>query len=711
MIDKSEILHNVKTGSDTDIYLARINTDNKSEDFTKIKSQNGVDKFPYLTRTTGNSLKPTTEFIQSNELRKGGAESAPRPGNTSVDGSLDIELSPVTFDDNISAAFDNEWKRWESDTGSESNLNKDQCEKGFFLTRANKTDETVYNDEELFKPRRLLNDGTTGHEDGLLKVPAGCVVSEMTFGKKKIEYGVVKKYGGVEGEDMYHIFKRLGIGTFDLNAQIGSIVTGSFGFMGDSSSDIMSEDETRKYFGGNTTAKFEDGVTTGDSFIENLPESATDTDQFTTREGDLWINGKNITFGQTLTFNVDKNLDKKYALFVKNPIAKTSLRKAITANLETYLVSESKVLYNLANKNKTFEVLFAFENKEENPDFIYLFQIFSAKAEDKDLTASGEADYSMSIPLRSFGERMCRVFRIALPKARDAGFVPSSTPGAHWYDSGTIVIRPNVPVIKTDVTGKVTVKVTLKNESGAVSETQTISADSSISTDENGLIEVTEGAFTAKSGKQLSNATYREVEITLNGETIIKTLDVEKPSAITSLNVTVADDEAVFTWTDSVSPDFDHVEVKVKDAFGETVKQKEVAKGEQTYTAKKLSADTVYTAEFYAVDTRGNKSAAVEQQIQTTGVTALSVSASGQTVTAGWTKAEGFTGVHVTLTKTSDNSVIETVNVLDSAAQSYTNTETLTASTEYKVTVVPYKTVTDGELLGKAVEDTVTTEA
>lgn len=472
MIDKSEVMHNIKTGSDTDLYLSRVNTKQKLDDGTKnpnfLKVQTTVAgyEFPYLTRTTGNSLKPTTEFIQSNELRHGGAESAPRPGNTSVDGSIDVELSPVTFDDNLCAVFNNEWRPWSSDSDSASNLDKVPCDEGKFLTRASKYDEVAgaydeesYNSDETLRPRRLINDGETGHEDGILIVPKGSVVNEMTFGKKSIEYDIVKKYGGVEGEDLYHIFKRLAIGTLDLNAQLGSIVTGSFGFMGDSSSDILETAEAKEYLGGNTSDKFEDGVTTGNSFIESLPEKATDTDQFTTREGDLWINGKNITFGQTLTFNIDKNLNKKYALFVKNPVAKTSQKKAITANLSTYLVPDSKVLYNLANNNETFEVLFAFEDKgymndsfkdEDKPEYTYLVQIFSAKAEDKDLTASGEADYDMSIPLRSFGERLCRIFKIALPKVIGTKAIEiSETPTGVI---NTVALNPNILLKQGDVT-------------------------------------------------------------------------------------------------------------------------------------------------------------------------------------------------------------------------------------------------------------------
>lgn len=699
MIDKSDILHNVKTGSDTELYLSRINVDKTSANFGKIKSEEGLEKFPYLTRTTGNSLKPTTEYIQSNELRKGGAESAPRPGNTSVDGSIDVELSPVTFDDNIACTFKNEWKRWASDTDSDINFDHQHCAAGFFLTRANELDETVYNNDENLKPRRLINDGTLGTVDGILKVPAGCVVHEMTFGKKSIEYNVVKKYGGVENEDMYHVFKRLTIGTLDLNAQIGQIVTGSFTFLGDSSSNIMTEAETRGYFGGEDTDQFEDGTTTGNSFIDNLPDQATDTDQFTTREGDLWINGKNITFAQTLTFNIDKNMDKLYALFVKNAISKVSKKTAITCNLDTYLVPESKELYNFANNNMTFEILFAFEDKETNPEFTYLFQIFSAKAEDKDLSASGEDNYTMSIPLRSFGERLCRVFRVALPKARDAEFIPAST----WTDAGTIKVQPNVAVTLADINGKITVKDTLKAADGTEVATQ---YPTTIACTDEGYINITEGTFSS-----VTNAAYREVEITLNGDTLVRTFGLTEsvgPNPVTSVGVTVKKTKAIFTWTDSSSSDFDHVIVDIQDNTGRSIVSDNVAKGVQTYTVSGLTAGTDYIADFIAVDENGNKSTVVTQKIETTGVTSLSVTGGSETISATWTAPSGFTGVHVTLTKVSDGSVVDTENVLANATQAYSK-DSLSASTEYKVSVVPYSTLTSGELLGITSEDTATT--
>ena len=703
MIDKSDILHNVKTGSDTELYLSRINVDKTSANFGKIKSAEGLEKFPYLTRTTGNSLKPTTEFIQSNELRKGGAESAPRPGNTSVDGSIDIELSPVTFDDNIACTFKNDWRRWASDTDSPTNLDHQFCAPGFFLTRANDTDETVYNDDENLKPRRLINDGANGHEDGLLKIPAGCVVHEMTFGKKAIEYNIVKKYGGVENEDMYHVFKGLTISTLDLNAQIGQIVTGSFGIIGNASSDIMTEDETRAYFGGEDTDKFEDGTTTGNAFVESLPEQATDTDQFTTREGDLWINGKNITFAQTLAFNIDKNMDKLYALFVKNAISKISRKTAITCNLDTYLVPESKELYNMANNNKTFEILFAFEDKEVDPEFTYLFQIFSAKAEDKDLTASGEDNYDMSIPLRSFGERLCRVFRVALPKARDAQFVPATT----WVNAGEIVIRPNVAVVAADIPS-LSVLDSLKKANGEVIAEQTLT---SFTVDANGFIHVTEGSFSST-----TDAAYREVAITLNGETLVRTFaetETTAPDPVSDVDIIVKAKKAMFTWTDPSDSDLDHVLIDVQDNEGKSVISGSELAGVQAYTATGLTTGATYNVDFIAVDKNGNKSTKVSKTFTTSAValgsvSSLAASASGQAITATWTDpATDLTGVVVELYK--GDTLIEKTTVAK-ATETYTKSS-LDASTTYKVVVTPYKTYTDGKLLGTADDATATTEA
>lgn len=702
MIDKSEIQHNIKVGADTDVLFARINTDRNSSKFGKIKTSEGIYKFPYLSRTTGNSLKPTTETIQSNELRKGGAESAPRIGNTSVDGSLDIEVSPTTFDDNLAATFKNEWKKWESDTNSAINFDNQHCAPGFFLTRANLEDETVYNDDENLKPRRLLDLGTPETVGGLLKVPAGSVVHELTFGKKNIEYDVIKRYGGVEGEDMYHAFDRLAIGTLDFNAQIGSIITGSFGFVGDKSSDILSEGEMRAYLGGEDSDRFEDGTTTGNSFVDNIPNQSTDTDQFTAREGDLWINGKNITFATSLTLNIDKQLDKKYALFVKNAIGKTSQKTAITSNLETYLVPESKELYNFANNNETFEILFAFEDKEINPEFIYLFQIFSAKAEDKDLTASGADDYSMSIPLRSFGERLMRVFRIALPKTRDVEFTPASGQGAVWTDAGTLTIRPNVEV--SVIPDDLSILDVLKNDNGEVVSGQRISSGFNVTDD--GMITVTESAFDTVTG-----GTIREIEVTMNGVTKIMSFgetESDAPDPVSDIAITVKAKKATITWVDPSDTDFDHVIVDVQDNAGKSVLSETVVKGVQTYTATGLTTGSEYNVDVIAVDKNGNKSTYTTKTFQTSsinlgGVDTLAVAKESDDYKVTWgDPVTALDGVRISVYD--GDTLLESDDVLK-ATKTYTITSTLTVGTKYTIKAVPYKAFNDAYLLGT--EDSV----
>ena len=60
---------NLKTGADTDLYYAREVV--SGDDVGKIKSSESGFKYPALTRTTGNSIKGSTESIESNELREG----------------------------------------------------------------------------------------------------------------------------------------------------------------------------------------------------------------------------------------------------------------------------------------------------------------------------------------------------------------------------------------------------------------------------------------------------------------------------------------------------------------------------------------------------------------------------------------------------------------------------------------------------------------
>jgi len=706
MIDKENIQHNLKTGADSDIIYTREVTDKKSVNFSKLKTRDGLYKFPLLSRSTGNSISGTTETIESNELRKGRTKSAPRRGNSSAEGTHDLELSPTTFDDLLEAALRNEWKRWSSDTNSAINLDHTAFNDGFFMTRCVDPEEKEYNHDKNFGSRRLINDGVAGHEDGMLKVPAGCIVHELTCGTKDIKYSLLKKFGGVDGEDLYQEFKHIAVNTLSLSVQIGAIVTGSFGMMGNNNPKIMTEDVARAYFGGEDSDRFEDGVTTGNSFIENLPVKSTDTDQFTSREGDLWINGKNITFATNLTLELNNGLEKKYAIFVKNAISTQPLSLDVTGDLTTYLVAgESDELYNSGIDDETNEIIFQFQNKEVDPDFIYLFQIFQTKIGDQNLSSSGPDTFDQSEPWNSFGERALRIFRVALPKVRDIEFVADDTT---WTDAGSFIVTPNAAVIAADITGKISVLDSLKNENGEVVAEQTITT---ATVDDDGLIHVAESAFSTTTGGVL-----REVEVTLNGETKKMSFaykEADAPDPVTDVAITVKSKRATITWVDSVSTDADHVLVDVQDNTGASVVSASVPQGEHTYTASGLTVGATYTVDLIAVDENGNKSTKVTKTFQTSDITLGSVSslaatATGQIITATWTDpSSDLTGVRVsvydgdTLVETSD--VLKTVGTFTSS--------TLTAEKQYKITAVPYKTFDDAVLLGTSSSVNCTTEA
>ena len=704
MIDKDNIQHNLKTGADSDLIYIREVTEKSSADFGKLKTKDGIYKFPILSRSTGNSVAGSTETIESNELRKGRTKSAPRRGNSSAEGSHDLELSPTTFDDMLEAALRNEWKRWTSDANSAINLDKMAFNDGFFMTRCTKLEEDEYNHDSSFGARRLLNDGVVGHEDGLLKVPAGCVVHELTCGTKDIKYTLLKKFGGVDGEDLYQEFKHIAVNTLSLSVQIGAIVTGSFGLMGTNNPKLMVEDVARAAFGGEDTDRFADGVTTGNIFMDNLPEKSTDTDQFTSREGDLWINGKNITFASNLTLELNNGLEKKYAIFVKDAISTQPLSLDVTGDLTTYLVAgESDELYNSGIDDETNEIIFQFQDKEKNPEFIYLFQIFQCKIGDQGLSASGADTFDQSEPYNSFGERALRIFRIALPKVREVEFTPASTA---WVNAGEFVIRPNVAVTAADIPA-ISVLDDLKNDSG---ETASEQVGSTFTGDYDGLIHVTEGTFSTTTGGVL-----REVTVTLNGESKKMTFgDVESevPDPVTDVAITVKAKKATFTWVDSVSTDFAYALIDVQDNTGASVVSGKVAKGVQTYTATGLSTGSTYIVDIIAVDENGNKSTKVSKTFQTSSVELGSVSSLAVNSTTGeatWTDPlSDLDGVRVSLYD--GDTLVETADV-QAGTQSFTPTETLVDGTTYKVVAVPYKTYSDAVLLGTEKEKSFTKES
>lgn len=699
MIDKDNIQHNLKTGADSDIIYIREVTDAKSVDFGKLKTRDGLYKFPLLSRSTGNSISGTTETIESNELRKGRTKSAPRRGNSSAEGTHDLEFSPTTFDDLLEAALRNEWKRWESDTDSKINLDNTAFNSGFFMTRCVDPEEKEYNHDKNFGSRRLLNIGTPETADGMLKVPAGSIVHELTCGSKDIKYSLLKKFGGVDGEDLYQEFKHIAVNTLSLSVQIGAIVTGSFGMMGNNNPKLMTEDVARANFGGEDTDRFVDGAATGNSFIENLPVKSTDTDQFTSREGDLWINGKNITFATNLTLELNNGLEKKYAIFVKDAISTQPLSLDVTGDLTTYLVAGySDELYNSGIDDETNEIIFQFQNKEKDPDFIYLFQIFETKIGDQNLSASGADTFDQSEPWSSFGERALRIFRIALPKVREVEFIPSSGQGAVWTDAGELLVTPNAAVIASDITGKISVLDSLKDENGNVLSEQVITT---ATVDANGLIHVAESAFSTTTGGVL-----REVEVTLNGETKKMSFawkEQDAPDPVSDVAITVKSKKATITWTDSASTDADHVLVDVQDNTGASVVSASIPQGEETYTASGLSVGATYTVDLIAVDVNGNKSTKVTKTFQTSdislgSVSGLAVAKDSSDYKVTWTDPiSDLDGIRVSVYD--GDTLLETDDVLKTV-ETYTITSTLTVGNTYKVTAVPYKTFTDATLLG-----------
>ncbi len=485
---------NLKTGADSDLIVAREVTESGSS-LGKIKRKDGIFKFPYLTRRTGDTLTGTTENIESNELKHGRTKSAPRKGTSSSSGDINFEFSPETFDDMLEAVFRGEWKRWGSDTNSPSNKNHNAYQAGYFATKC----------AEAASGKKLIYDGTgVGDNEGLVHVKgngAGFIIHELNSETNDVKYSLLRKYGGQKNEDLWQEFSHCALNTFALSVEINSIITGSFGIMGTNNpkifnskelsyelesrlasvenadsynnkgnwaastayvvNDVVFEATTEKYYVCKTAH------TSGDAFdpanwevfesyeyIDSIPEKATDTMQFTAREGFLYINGKQIEFAQSLSFNLDNGLTQKFAIFVPNAISTSPLTLDITGDLSTYLVggeSDAKKLFNDAIADETVELLFCFQDKLEDPTALYVFQVFNAKHTENTINGNGEDTFDESLPWQSFNEQACRVFRIMLPRVTDLeaqevvaeGDTPTGNPNQ-------IALLPNVMLSADD---------------------------------------------------------------------------------------------------------------------------------------------------------------------------------------------------------------------------------------------------------------------
>lgn len=556
---------NLKTGADSDLIVAREETGASNPKIGKIKRKESIFRFPYLTRRTGDTLVGTTENIESNELKHGRTKSAPRKGSSSSSGDINFEFSAETFDDMMESVFRGKWTRWVSDTNSPSNKKGNQFANGYFATKC----------ASAASGKKLIFDGTgTGDNQGLVEcanLGQGFIVHELNSQTEDIKYSLLRKYGGQTGEDLWQEFCHCALNTMNLSVEINSIITGSFGIMGTNNPKLMNSDEVAREFEGRmadiqdsdllvdkgdwaaATAYAEHDVvlatvpaTANDpeytayfkcltdhtseatfdateqanwqklesyEYFESIPDHATDTMQFTAREGFLYINGKRIEFAQSLSFTLDNGLTQKFAIFVPNAISTTPLSLDITGDLSTYLVggdSDAKKLFNDAIGNETIELMFCLQDKLEDPTALYVFQIFNAKHTENTINGNGEDTFDESLPWASFGEQACRVFRIILPRVTelDAQEVTAGTPTGN---PNQIALLPNVELETADVVGsEFTITSTLDGvDNTAEMNFQTPTLDTDPTSDNYGMIIVPFTAVTQTSSEQVVAVTIK----------------------------------------------------------------------------------------------------------------------------------------------------------------------------------------------------------
>ncbi len=557
---------NLKTGADSDLIVAREVTEN-TEALGKIKRKDGIFKFPSLVRRTGDSITGTTENIESNELKHGRTKSAPRKGTSSSSGDISFEFSPETFDDMLEAVFRGEWKRWKSDTTSPSNKNGNVYDTGYFATKCAKE----------ATGRKLIYDGTgTDDAEGLIHVKnngKNFVIHELNSETNDVKYSLLRKYGGQTGEDLWQEFSHVALNTLSLSVEVNSIITGSFGVMGTNNpklyntdelsyalesrlsdvkdsdklnnkgtwstgvayveNDVVYEPNTKMYYRCITAHTSVTDFTTAYwqklesyEYLSSIPDKATDTMQFTAREGFLYINGKQIEFAQSLSFSLDNGLTQKFAIFVPNAISTSPLTLNITGDLSTYLVggeSSAKELFNNAVNDETVEILFCFQDKLDDPTALYVFQIFNAKHTENTINGNGEDTYDESLPFQSFNEQACRVFRIMLPRVTDVEAQEVVADGdTATGNPNMIALFPNVMLDSTDDLSGIEITSTLNgvdNTAAMAFETPTVVTDE---TDDN------YGLITAKFSSVTQTADAQVVGVTIkwNDNTYVKSFEV-----------------------------------------------------------------------------------------------------------------------------------------------------------------------------------------
>lgn len=506
----------IKTGADSSLYLSREITVSDegvtpdSEELGKIKERdftNGSDlnEYPVLIRRTGDSLKGTTESIESNELRKGRTKSAPRKGNSSWEGSIDFELSPETYDDVWEATLRGEWTEWQGDSKSKINFDNLDCKPDMIFTKCGDQKAHEIDNRDKNAQKRLVGtsqlcnkvkkDGNYASNEEAEKDPdyplvvtnaKQIEVHELTCGTKDIRYSILKNMGGTKGDDLFQEFEHGAVNSVSLSVTPGQIVTGSFSLMGANNPDLVqngkrtfdvkkceegavySEDKT--YFklikdvytedvSITNQDKLDAAITTGiyegreiaptgllgklatyeghdsrfqtpkvpvevQEWIDNLPQKGTSTDQYTAREGFLYINGERVRYGSTLSVELNNGLNKTFAIFEKDAIALSPMSLDITGTLGVYLIKDySEKLYNLATQDKDAEIIFTFQDRENDPEALYVVQIPKTKFTDADIPSSAE-NLEVSFPFQSFEEKALRILRLRKRKPYIYAFDP-----------------------------------------------------------------------------------------------------------------------------------------------------------------------------------------------------------------------------------------------------------------------------------------------
>lgn len=442
---------NLKTGADSDIIVSREETSGANKG--KITLRQGFYRSPWLARRTGDSIQGQTESIESNELRHGRTDSAPRKGTSSASGDLEIEFSPESFDDLLAGVLRGKWLPWKNDTNSPSNKDKNAFTDGYFATKCAKGD---HGKKLLFESTDPVDesesDPTKADDVGLINVkdPTKVVVHELNCGTEDIKYSFLKKFGGVTGEDLYQEFTHVSMNTLSLQVQINAIVTGSFGVVGLNNPKVFNDDAISADNKENiytaladrfaNVDKSQGAAYAEDTFFPSIPEKACDTDQFTARQGFMTINGTRVQYATNLSLSLDNGLDPKYAIFEPNAISVPPLKLTINGDLTTYLVKDgSDKLFNQAVADETIELLFVVQDLLEDPTALYLFQIFNAKFTENTVSGNGEDTMDVSLPWKSFGEQALRILRIVTPR------VVGSVLGAD-----SVKLLPNVDLNGTD---------------------------------------------------------------------------------------------------------------------------------------------------------------------------------------------------------------------------------------------------------------------